>query len=57
MQQANQPFHHTTKDGVDHFVAKGDLIGDKDPVLKGREVFFDPVEDLDKPAPKTAAKS
>lgn len=48
MQQANQPFHYTSKDGVDHFVAKGDVVADKDPVVKGREVLFDAVPDLDK---------
>ena len=50
MQKAVQAFFHTTKDGVDHLVAKGDLIADKDPVLKGREVFFAAVENLDKPS-------
>lgn len=53
MQQANQPFFHTGKDGVDHLVAKGDLVGDKDPVVKGREEFFTSVENPDKPEPKT----
>lgn len=48
MQQANQPFHYTSDDGVDHFVAKGDLVADKDPIAQGREVFFTPVSDLDK---------
>lgn len=48
MQQANQPFHYTSSDGVDHFVAKGDIVADKDPIVKGREVFFTPVSDLDK---------
>jgi hypothetical protein len=48
MQQANQPFHYTSSDGVDHFVAKGDVVGDKDPVVKGREVLFTNVPDLDK---------
>jgi len=50
MQKAVQAFFHTTADGVDHLVAKGDVIADKDPVLKGREVFFTPVENLDKPS-------
>lgn len=47
MQQANQPFHYTSKDGVDHFVAKGDVVADKDPVVKGREALFTDVPDLD----------
>ena len=54
MQKANQAFFYASDDGVDHFVALGDLVADKDPVLKGREVFFTPVENLDKPAAKTA---
>jgi len=57
MQKANTQFFYTTDDGVDHEVKKGTLVADKDPVLKGREVFFTPVENLDKPAPKTATKS
>lgn len=48
MQQANQSFHYATSDGVDHFVAKGDVVADKDPVVKGREVLFNTVADLDK---------
>lgn len=48
MKQANQPFHYTTPDGVDHFVAKGDVVGDKDPILKGREALFVTIADLDK---------
>lgn len=43
MKQANQPFFYSTPDGVDHFVAKGDVVGDKDPVLKGRDDLFDSV--------------
>ena len=48
MQQANQSFFYTTDDGVDVFIEKGKILGDKDPVLKGREVFFDTVANLDK---------
>ena len=48
MQQANQPFHYTSADGVDHFVAKGDVVADKDPIVKGREAFFVTLSDLDK---------
>lgn len=48
MQQANQPFHYTSADGVDHFVAKGEVVGDKDPILKGREALFTQVPNLDK---------
>jgi hypothetical protein len=48
MQRAIQAFFYQAKDGVDHFVAKGDVVADKDPVLKGREVFFEPIVDLDK---------
>ena len=48
MQQATQPFHYTSDDGVDHFVAKGDVFGDRDPVLKGRESLFAQVPNLDK---------
>lgn len=40
MQQANQPFHYTDADGVDHFVAKGAIYDDGDPVTEGREVLF-----------------
>ncbi len=49
MQQANQPFHYSTSDGVDHFVPKGHVVGDKDPILKGREALFVKVPDLDNP--------
>ena len=56
MQQANQPFFHTDDDGVDHLVAKGDLVADKDPVLKGRAEFFTQVENLDAPKAKPATK-
>jgi hypothetical protein len=52
MQQANQPFHYTSADGVDHFVPKGHVVGDKDSVVKGREALFDTVPDLDKPRPR-----
>lgn len=48
MQQANQPFHYTSKDGVDHFVEKGHVVADKDPIVKGRESLFTPLADLDK---------
>jgi hypothetical protein len=48
MQQANQSFHYTTGDGVDHFVAKGDVVADKDPVVKGRDALFTTIPDLDK---------
>lgn len=49
MQKAKEPFHYTTDDGVDRFVAKGDVVGDKDPVLKGRESLFVAVADPDAP--------
>ena len=39
--QANQPFFYSTDDGVEHFVQKGDVVGDRDPVLKGRDLLFD----------------
>lgn len=39
--QSNQPFFYSTPDGVDHFVAKGDVVEDKSPVLRGRELLFD----------------
>lgn len=48
MKQANQPFHYTSKDGVDHYVAKGDLFADRDPIVKGREALLDDVPTLDK---------
>ena len=55
MQQANQPFHYSSSDGVEHFVPKGALFGDKDAVVKGREVLFDTV-DVVEPS-KTGRKS
>lgn len=48
MQQANQPFHYTSADGVDHFVEKRQVFADKDPVVKGREALFTHLTDLDK---------
>jgi hypothetical protein len=48
MQQANQPFHYASKDGVEHFVAKGDVVADRDPIVKGREELFTHLADLDK---------
>lgn len=48
MQQAQQPFHYTSEDGVEHFIAKGKVVADKDPIVKGREALFAPVPDLDK---------
>lgn len=48
MQQANQPFHYTSKDGVDHFVEKGHVVADRDPIVKGREALFNHLADLDK---------
>lgn len=55
--QANQPFFYSTEDGVDHFVARGSVVADKDPVLKGRELLFDKIsaegKKVDAPAPFT----
>ncbi len=49
MQKATEAFCYTDKDGVDHLVVKGDVLADKDPVIKGREVFFTPMENPDNP--------
>ena len=48
MKQANQPFHYSTEDGVEHFIEKGTVVGDKYPMLEGREVLFNELPNLDK---------
>lgn len=40
--QANQGFACEV-DGKRRFVGRGELVGDKDPVVKGRESLFDDV--------------
>lgn len=39
--------------GVTRVFHRGDLVDSSDPVVKGREVLFDPVESTVRPAPAT----
>lgn len=54
--QANQGFTCQV-DGKRRFVGRGELVGDKDPVVKGREAFFDDVVETADRAPGERKRS
>lgn len=56
LQKANQPFHYTDADGVEHFVEKNSVFDSSDPVTQGRDALFSAFEPKTSPQRKSASQ-